>query len=520
MKKLFSLFVMTVMSLSVFSQSPEKMSYQAVIRNASNTLVTSQVVGMRISILQGSAIGPVVYTETQTPTTNINGLVSIEIGGGAGFNTINWASGPYFLKIETDPAGGINYTISGTSQLLSVPYALYSKTSGDLADNSVTSAKIVDGTIVAADLAVNAVTTDKINTGAVIGSKIAQAGAATGQALKWNGSTWAPGNDLLGNSLWTQSSSNIYYNDGDVGIGTSSPEGFLNIRGNSNTGFPQLLLTESESDYARLTFKNTVAPTKNWSIAGLPVALDGNSRLNFWYWNGSTGSDLMTITGNGHVGIGTVSPGAGLHIKAGSWPGSFIYLEADAAEDAGMRLYEGSDLKWHIYNDASVGGLIIQNYGLNISLFCQQSNGNVGIGTTTPGYKLTVNGTAWCSSGAWTGSDIRWKKNIKDLNNSLSRILELQAVNYDLRTDEFPEMSFETGTQIGLIAQDVEKVFPELVRTDNKGYKAVSYEKLSVLLVESIKEQQQQIDKQQKEIADLKSLVKDLINNKIEPGNN
>ena len=110
------------------------MSYQAVVRNTTNNLVVSQNVGMQISILQGSATGTVVYVETQTPTSNTNGLVTIEIGGGTvvsgNFATINWANGPYFIKTETDPTGGSSYTITGTSQLLSSPYALYAKTSG------------------------------------------------------------------------------------------------------------------------------------------------------------------------------------------------------------------------------------------------------------------------------------------------------------------------------------------------------------------------------------------------------
>ena len=110
---------------SVFAQAPQKMSYQAVIRNSSDQLITNHAVGMKISILQGTATGTVVYTETQTPTTNANGLVSIEIGGGTGFSAINWASGPYFIKTETDPAGGTSYTITSISQLLSVPYALH-----------------------------------------------------------------------------------------------------------------------------------------------------------------------------------------------------------------------------------------------------------------------------------------------------------------------------------------------------------------------------------------------------------
>jgi uncharacterized protein (TIGR02145 family) len=110
---------------SVFAQSPQKMSYQAVIRDEGSNLVTGHAVGIRITILQGSPTGTVVYTETQTPSTNENGLINIEIGGGAGFSTIDWSAGPYFLKTETDPAGGTNYTIPGTSQLLSVPYALH-----------------------------------------------------------------------------------------------------------------------------------------------------------------------------------------------------------------------------------------------------------------------------------------------------------------------------------------------------------------------------------------------------------
>jgi hypothetical protein len=132
MKKIITIWAAILMNATVFAQSPNKMSYQAVIRNTSNALVTSSTVGMRISILQTKPSGKAVYVEIQTPTTNANGLVSIEIGGGTvvsgNFATIDWANGPYFVKTETDPAGGANYSITGTSQLLSVPYALHAKT--------------------------------------------------------------------------------------------------------------------------------------------------------------------------------------------------------------------------------------------------------------------------------------------------------------------------------------------------------------------------------------------------------
>lgn len=118
----------------VMCQAPEKMSYQSVIRGTNNALITNQNVRVKISILQGTITGSAVYVEDHTTSTNSNGLVSLSIGGGTlisgNFSTINWENGPYFVKMEADPTGGTNYTVSGTSQLLSVPYALYAKTSG------------------------------------------------------------------------------------------------------------------------------------------------------------------------------------------------------------------------------------------------------------------------------------------------------------------------------------------------------------------------------------------------------
>ncbi len=139
MKKVFILLGFVFAGIHVFAQAPDKMSYQAVIRNASNNLVVSSPVGMRISILQGTPTGTAEYVETQTPTSNVNGLVSIEVGTGTlvsgSFSTINWSAGPYFIKTETDPTGGTTYTITGTSQLLSVPYALHAKTAANVPTN-------------------------------------------------------------------------------------------------------------------------------------------------------------------------------------------------------------------------------------------------------------------------------------------------------------------------------------------------------------------------------------------------
>lgn len=129
MKKI-TLIVLLLSSFTIlFAQVPQRMSYQSVIRKADGTLVTNTLVSIKTSIIFDIANGNPSYIETQTTTTNNNGLATIEIGGGTAvtgtFAAINWGAGSHFIKTEIDPTGGSNYTIIGTSQLLSVPYALY-----------------------------------------------------------------------------------------------------------------------------------------------------------------------------------------------------------------------------------------------------------------------------------------------------------------------------------------------------------------------------------------------------------
>lgn len=125
----FFLMLGTSVTFEARAQVPQKMSYQSVLTDAQNKLLINQLVGVRLSIRQGSSTGTVVYTETQTPTTNATGLMSIELGTGTttdNFSAINWSAGPFFIQSEVDPSGGTAYTISGVNEFLSVPYALYS----------------------------------------------------------------------------------------------------------------------------------------------------------------------------------------------------------------------------------------------------------------------------------------------------------------------------------------------------------------------------------------------------------
>jgi uncharacterized protein (TIGR02145 family) len=133
MKRIYSIFTAVLLSASLYGQSPQNFSYQAVVRGANNLLVSNKQVGLKISLLQGSENGNPVYVETHSPTANENGLVSIVIGSGTKVNgtfaSIDWAKGPYFIKTETDPSGGTSYSLTTMSQLMSVPYALFAANS-------------------------------------------------------------------------------------------------------------------------------------------------------------------------------------------------------------------------------------------------------------------------------------------------------------------------------------------------------------------------------------------------------
>lgn len=139
--KLFTIIMLSLlafMASPALAQAPEGIPYQAAVRNASGDLIVSQSVSFQISVLQGTATGTAVYVEEQSVTTNAYGMASLTIGDGTASSgtiaSIDWANGPYFLKIEIDPAGGTSYTDLGATQLMSVPFALYAKNAENAGD--------------------------------------------------------------------------------------------------------------------------------------------------------------------------------------------------------------------------------------------------------------------------------------------------------------------------------------------------------------------------------------------------
>lgn len=135
MKKiLLTLYFACLLSMAAFAQAPEAVKYQSVVRDAAGVIIANQTVSFQLNIHQTAATGPVVYSETHMATTNGYGLANLDIGTGTvvsgNFSTIGWGTDEYYLEVEFDPAGGAAFSSMGTSQLLSVPYALYAKTSG------------------------------------------------------------------------------------------------------------------------------------------------------------------------------------------------------------------------------------------------------------------------------------------------------------------------------------------------------------------------------------------------------
>ncbi|UAJ14007.1 tail fiber domain-containing protein [Aquirufa lenticrescens] len=216
----------------------------------------------------------------------------------------------------------------------------------------------------------------------------------------------------------------------------------------------------------------------------------------------------------GNVGIGTSAPNSTLTVgnSTGTIPGEISINPAFTSNEGGQinikKSLNGSTADWIIdqYGTTSsdarlrIFNSIAETNGITI-----MENGNIGMGSLTPSVRLQVAGDIIANSIAGS-SDARFKTNISPIENPLQKVLQLRGVNFDWKTTEFPTRSFSENRSVGFIAQEVEKILPEVVSKDNspEEYRSVKYDKVVALLVEAIKEQQKQIDSLKSQVKKLK----------------
>jgi len=286
--------------------------------------------------------------------------------------------------------------------------------------------------------------------------------------------------------------------NGNVGIGTTNPNAPLQFTNSvANRKIVLYETVNNDHQYYGLGINSGM----------LRYQVDATSADHvFFASTGSTSSnELMRIKGNGNVGIGNAAPTVPLSF--GNTFGTKISLYHGTYGDVGIGIY-GGELR--LQNDIPNGKVslgVIETTGTFTELAKAEHNG---------AYAFSIFGSLW-ANGTTYASDERFKQNITPISSPLQKLLQINGVEYEMKTTEFAKNHFQKGKQIGLIAQNVEKVIPEAVN-ELDGYKGVDYAKLVPLLVESIKEQQKQLtdtqkqlDDKQKQIDELKKLVEQLI---------
>jgi len=289
-----------------------------------------------------------------------------------------------------------------------------------------------------------------------------------------------------------------FYAFSQTGIGTTTPINKLDIfttkadpAATSSSANGNLRLGASGANTHVLDFGLSSTSTFSW--------MQARDRGNY--------STLYSLAFNpigGNVGIGTSAPNSTLTVgnAAGTIAGEISINPSASTNEGGQinirKSLNGSTADWIIdqYGTTSsdarlrIFNSIAETNGITI-----MENGNIGMGSLTPSVRLQVAGDIIANSIAGS-SDARFKTNITPIENPLQKVLQLRGVNFDWKTTEFPARSFSENRSVGFIAQEVEKVLPEVVQTEKntEGYKSVQYDKIVALLVEAIKEQQKQID--------------------------
>ncbi len=490
MKKLFTLSVIALMMLSLLAQTPQKLSYQAVVRNSSGGLVTSHTVGMKISILQGSESGTAVYVETHTLTTNSNGLATIDIGGGSvvsgNFSTIPWGSGSYFLKTETDPTGGASYSITGTSQLLSVPYALFSEASGEL---TLPFTGAVSSALPAIQIT-NSGTGEGIKSVAVSVGNTGIVGEAPNQGI------FGHATSSSGAAYGVQGTSASETGSGVTGVASSTTGQNYGIRGLSlsSTGTGVFgngrYALRGETSYETGYGINLRCTHPTGVTRGINVEITSPNGFSGYFAGGKKfyiGSD---------VGIGTLFPGYKLDVAG---PANLNNGKTGVA----LRC-EGDEALW--YN----GTYFSWGYGGSWNFFGDKVF--IGSVATDPGTNLlVVNGAAAKpGGGSWaTWSDSRLKDILGFYSRGLNEILKLNPIMFSYKDGNKINLP-DNVKYAGLIAQEVREVFPEAVSEGSGGYLQLDIHPVNMALINAVKELKAENDRLKSENEEILSRLEKL----------
>jgi len=430
MKKLTVTLAMVLTVMALVAQPPQAFKYQAVVRDNTGDIIANQAVSLRISIRTGSAIGTVIYQETHGTTTNQFGLANLKIGEGTPtigvFSLIDWGTDTKYIEVELDPSGGSSYVSMGTSQLISVPYALYSENTANVDDadpdpsNELqTISKIGNEVILShgggtffddVDDA-DADPGNELQTLSVIGNELI---ISDGNAviLPTELPTGAAGQTLFHNGAEWEAISNLFNDGTNIGIGTMSPSnGKLEVAGGSYTAI-DLSSTGSNGIQATSNAGGGFAAghftASNLGTYGV-WAQSSDYDAIYAYNNGPSSAAIRAEAGTGayagifsggNVGIGTTTPSQKLTVDGGD----AMIKGGDGWSTSGddARLYLGDPnhglsavfaqgLRFWTF-DVSGHDIRFQGHNGTDYMTIKMISGNVGIGMTNPVTKLDVNG--------------------------------------------------------------------------------------------------------------------------------